>query len=79
MIERKKVFRSLSFHAALVVLMVGALLTVDGSGQTKILGPAKVKQPSYGEFENFTLVSYSTLDGWDEPTEIRVSPDGKYA
>ena len=80
MIERKKVFRSLSFQAVLVVLMIGALLTVDGSGQTKILGgPAKTKQPSYGEFENFTLVSYSTLDGWDEPAEIRVSADGKYA
>lgn len=80
MIERKKVFRSLSFQAMLVVSMIGALLTVDGSGQTKILGgPAKTKQPSYGEFENFTLVSYSTLDGWDEPAEIRVSPDGKYA
>lgn len=80
MIERKKVFRALSFQAVLVVSMIGALLTVDGSGQTKILGgPAKTKQPSYGEFENFTLVSYSTLDGWDEPAEIRVSPDGKYA
>ena len=33
----------------------------------------------YGEIENFTIVGYSDLNGWDRPTEIRVSDDGKYA
>ena len=44
-----------------------------------ILGGMKEHQPGYGEIENFTIVGYSDLDGWDRPTEIRVSPDGKYA
>ena len=44
-----------------------------------ILGGMKEKQPTYGEIENFTIVGYSDLNGWDRPTEIRVSDDGKYA
>ena len=44
-----------------------------------ILGGAKEKQPGYGEIENFTILGYSDLNGWDRPTEIRVSADGKYA
>ena len=44
-----------------------------------ILGGAKEPQPGYGEIENFTILGYSDLNGWDRPTEIRVSPDGKYA
>ena len=44
-----------------------------------ILGGMKEHQPGYGEIENFTILGYSDLDGWDRPTEIRVSPDGKYA
>src|SRR5215212_7683807 len=44
-----------------------------------ILGGMKEHQPSYGDIENFTILGYSDLDGWDRPTEIRVSPDGKYA
>lgn len=80
MVELKKVRVSFVLYPILVLLMVGTLLLVDGLSQTKILGPIReVKQPSYGEFENFTIVSYSYLDGWDEPTEIRVSQDGKYA
>ena len=44
-----------------------------------ILGGVKEHQPGYGEIENFTIVGYTDLNGWDRPTEIRVSPDGKYA
>ncbi len=70
--------------AVLTALTVGFLWTSDAFGQSKvkqyeILGGAKEKQPSYGEIENFTILSYTDLDGWDRPTEIRVSPDGKYA
>ena len=36
-------------------------------GQPQILGGAKERQPSYGEMENFTILSYSDLDGWDKP------------
>ena len=48
-------------------------------GQTQILGGAKERQPSYGELENFTILSYSDLDGWDQAAEFRVSKDGKHA
>src|SRR6266550_4160447 len=47
--------------------------------QTPILGGAKERQPSYGELENFTILSYSDLDGWDQAAEFRVSKDGKHA
>src|SRR5882724_4240415 len=47
--------------------------------QSKILGEAKEKQPSYGELENFTILSYTVLDGWDQAAEFRVSKDGKHA
>ena len=49
------------------------------SAQTAILGGAKEHQPSYGELENFTILSYSDLDGWDQAAEFRVSKDGKHA
>ena len=44
-----------------------------------ILGGAKERQPSYGEMENFTILSYSDLEGWDQAAEFRVSKDGKHA
>ena len=47
--------------------------------QTQILGGAKERQPSYGELENFTILSYTDLDGWDQAAEFRVSRDGKHA
>ena len=47
--------------------------------QTPILGGAKGRQPSYGELENFTILSYTDLDGWDQAAEFRVSKDGKHA
>ena len=37
------------------------------------------RQPSYGELENFTILSYSDLEGWDQAAEFRVSKDGKHA
>ena len=46
--------------------------------QTPILGGAKERQPSYGELENFTILSYTDLDGWDQAAEFRVSRDGKH-
>ena len=47
--------------------------------KAQILGGAKERQPSYGELENFTILSYSDLDGWDQAAEFRVSKDGKHA
>ena len=47
--------------------------------QTAILGGAKERQPGYGELENFTILSYSDLEGWDQAAEFRVSKDGKHA
>ncbi len=65
---------------------IGFLLVsiIDGSsrafGQSpNILGGAKERQPSYGEMENFTILSYTDLDGWDQAAEFRVSKDGKHA
>ena len=43
--------------------------------QTPILGGAKERQPGYGEMENFTILSYSDLDGWDQAAEFRVSKE----
>jgi hypothetical protein len=55
-------------------------LTPVAFGQApSILGGAKERQPSYGELENFTILSYSDLDGWDQAAEFRVSKDGKHA
>lgn len=53
--------------------------TLNALVQTAILGAAQERMPKYGEVENFTIVGYSDLNGWDKPTEIRVSPDGKWA
>src|SRR4029077_9530017 len=64
-------------------LCTGCLMAVFAAasafGQPQILGGAKERQPSYGEMENFTILSYSDLDGWDQDAEFRVSKDGKYA
>jgi hypothetical protein len=62
----------------LLFLVLG--LAPRATSQTpSILGPAKDRQPSYGELENFTLLSYTDLDGWDQAAEFRISKDGKYA
>jgi hypothetical protein len=47
--------------------------------QSKILGEAKERQATYGDLENFTILSYTDLDGWDQVAEFRISRDGKYA
>jgi hypothetical protein len=47
--------------------------------ETPILGGAKERQPGYGEMENFTILSYTDVDGWDQVAEFRVSKDGKHA
>jgi len=62
------------FAIALLLSQTQVLL-----GQTPILGGAKERQPSYGEMENFTILSYSDLNGWDQAAEFRVSKDGKHA
>jgi LVIVD repeat-containing protein len=64
--------------------LVGSLLWVflfapAAFGQPSILGGAKERQPSYGELENFTILSYTDLDGWDQAAEFRISKDGKHA
>jgi len=48
-------------------------------GQKTILGERKERQPSYGELENFTILSYTDLNGWDQAAEFRISKDGKHA
>ena len=71
-----------SFRSWLLVSVIISLLLADhalSQPQTPILGGAKERQPSYGELENFTILSYSDLDGWDQVAEFRVSKDGKYA
>ncbi|HWP34484.1 MAG TPA: hypothetical protein VNM66_02705 [Thermodesulfobacteriota bacterium] len=64
---------------AFVVVLAALLASAGAAAQTAILGGGKERQPGYGEIENFTVVGYSDLDGWDKPTEIRVSADGKLA
>ena len=76
-------------YRVFAVLLLSSLLTIDASGQPRyqgeplpypaILGPAEEPMPKPGEIENFTLVGYSDMNGWEKPTEIRVSPDGKWA
>ncbi len=67
-------------------LIIGFLLALISTavpaafGQSpNILGGAKERQPSYGEMENFTILSYTDLDGWDQAAEFRISKDGKHA
>jgi hypothetical protein len=66
--------------------MIGFLLALispvlpNASGQSpNIFGGATERQPSYGELENFTILSYIDLDGWDQAAEFRISKDGKHA
>jgi hypothetical protein len=65
------------------MMSVTGLLVLGWAGsvfsQTAILGDAQERQPSYGEMENFTILSYSDLNGWDQAAEFRVSKDGKHA
>src|SRR5688500_10110198 len=66
--------------AAAGVLCAGLSLAQEQISQTyPILGGSKEHQPTYGEIENFTILGYSDLNGWDRPTEIRVDAAGKYA
>ena len=62
-------------------LCTGGLMAIFAAasafGQPQILGGAKERQPSYGEMENFTILSYTDLDGWDQAAEFR--KDGKHA
>src|SRR5687767_9456389 len=66
-------------------MLVGSLISLSvviapsAYGQTQIIGGAKERQPSYGELENFRILAYSDLDGWDQAAEFRVSRDGRYA
>jgi hypothetical protein len=66
-------------YAVLVLLAIGLLFPIQASAQTQILGSARERQPDYGEIENFTILSYSDLDGWDQVAELRASRDGKFA
>ena len=66
-------------YAVLGLLVIGLLFPIQASAQTQILGSARERQPGYGEIENFRIVSYSDLDGWDQAAELRVSRDGKFA
>ena len=66
--------RMMSVMGLLVLGWVGSAFS-----QTAILGGAQERQPSYGEMENFTILSYSDLNGWDQAAEFRVSKDGKHA
>jgi hypothetical protein len=68
-----------SSQALLVLVFLALADFAYSQPQTPILGSSKERQPSYGEMENFTILSYSDLDGWDQVAEFRVSRDGKYA
>jgi len=69
------------FRRSLIGFLAVFVLSVAPAAfsQTAILGEAKGKQPSYGEMENFTILSYTDLDGWDQAAEFRISKDGKHA
>jgi hypothetical protein len=53
------------FVGSLILLSIGVV--PYAFSQTQIIGGAKERQPSYGELENFRILSYSDLDGWDQP------------
>jgi hypothetical protein len=74
-----KISERLGRLAALAALFLGLGAAALVFGQTKILGEAKETQPSYGSIENFTLLSYTDVDGWDQVAEFRVSKDGRTA
>jgi hypothetical protein len=64
------------------LLILAFLVSTDSAlaqPETRILGGAKERQPGYGEMENFTLLSYTDVDGWDQVAEFRISKDGKHA
>jgi hypothetical protein len=63
----------------ILACLLALLFDAGAFGQSQILGGAKERQPSYGELENFTILSYSDLEGWDQAAEFRVSKDGKHA
>jgi hypothetical protein len=74
--------------AALIKLQsvfVGSLILLSiavvpyAFSQTQIIDGTKERQPSYGELENFRILAYSDLDGWDQAAEFRISRDGRYA
>ena len=69
-------FRLLFLSSVIFVVLADSALSQP---QTPILGGAKERQPGYGEMENFTILSYSDLDGWDQAAEFRVSKDGRHA
>ena len=71
----KNFYRSLIHGFLLLFLCVAP----EAFGQSSILGGAQGRQPSYGELENFTILSYTDLDGWDQAAEFRISKDGKHA
>src|SRR5262245_52159130 len=77
MITMKHIRPMLPLFVVLIILVLTH--SAMSQPQTPILGGAKERQPSYGEMENFTILSYSDLDGWDQAAEFRVSKDGKYA
>src|SRR5688572_12449439 len=77
---KMKFFRFQPGPAILSSISVVLGLAVTTFGQTPpIIGGAKERQPSYGELENFTILSYSDLNGWDQAAEFRVSKDGRHA
>ena len=67
------------FLLSVIAGFVGLADSALSQPQTPILGGAKERQPGYGEMENFTILSYSDLDGWDQAAEFRVSKDGRHA
>lgn len=75
MVALKK--RRSPFFLFLILFFLG--MVSHAFSQTKILGAVKERQPGYGEIENFTIVSYSDLDGWDQVAELRVSRDRKFS
>lgn len=68
--------------------LVGTGLSGCGGGGGGAAPSPGLVQPSFGDMEGYTLLSYSKMafndgggstQGWDQTFEFRVSPDGRYA
>ena len=73
--------KSGAVHRSLIapLLLFTLCAASEAFGQPSILGGAQTRQPGYGELENFTILSYTDLDGWDQAAEFRISKDGRHA
>ena len=74
-----KITASIRRSAIGLTVALGLGIAALAYSQTTILGESRETQASYGAIENFTLLSYTDIDGWDEAAEFRISKDGRTA